>query len=183
MPTEAPRDLPAQRRGGSSPTYRFAPRSSDLAGLRELVATLDVFSPTERRVALELLEERLRNGEPSGYFFVFADVGNELAGYTAWGPVPMTASSFDLYWIAVHPRYQRLGIGRELLAETERVIALRGGGRLYIETSARAPYARTRSFYSRAAYREVARLEDFYAEGDAKIIYCKVVGGITSEPT
>jgi ribosomal protein S18 acetylase RimI-like enzyme len=170
-------------RSAPSPTYRFAPRSSDVAGLRELVAALDVFNPAERGIALELLEERLRHGEPSGYFFVFADVGNELAGYTAWGPVPMTASSFDLYWIAVHPRYQGLGIGRELLAETERAMARRGGGRLFIETSSRAPYARTRAFYSRAAYREVARLEDFYAEGDAKIVYSKVVGGITSEPT
>jgi hypothetical protein len=66
MPTETPRDFPAPRRGRSSPTYRFAPKSSDVEGLRELVASLDIFNPAERGVALELLEERLRNGEPSG---------------------------------------------------------------------------------------------------------------------
>lgn len=183
MPIETRRELPAARRGRPLPTYRFAPRSSDLARLRELVASLDVFNPAERAVALELLESRLRLGEPSGYAFVLADVGDELVGYTAWGPVPLTRSSFDLYWIAVHPRYQGLGIGRELLAETELAIAAHGGGRLYIETSSREAYARTRLFYSRAAYREVARLEDFYAEGDTKIVYCKLIGGIKSEPT
>jgi GNAT superfamily N-acetyltransferase len=154
-----------------------------MGALRELVASIEVFYPGERDVALELLEERLRLGEQSGYFFVFADAGNELVGYTAWGPVPMTQASFDLYWIAVHPGYQGQGVGRALLAATECAVAERGGGRLYIETSSRAQYERTRAFYLRAAYREVARLEHFYAEGDSKIVYCKVIGAIKSEPT
>lgn len=183
MPIEMPQEVPSPRRGRPLPTYRCSPRSSDVAGLRELVASLDAFNAAERVVALELLEARLRQGEPSGYFFVFADVGAELVGYTAWGPIPLTRSSFDLYWIAVHPRYQGLGVGRELLAETERAVAAQGGGRLYIETSSREPYARTRAFYLRAGYREVARLEHFYAEGDGKIVYCKLIGGVRSEPT
>ncbi|HEY7671454.1 MAG TPA: GNAT family N-acetyltransferase [Gammaproteobacteria bacterium] len=183
MPPETPAKRAAKRRGRPLPTYRFAPQPSDVARLRELVAALDVFNAAERDVALELLEERLRQGEASGYFFVLAEIGNELVGYAAWGPAPMTQSSFDLYWIAVHPRYQSLGIGRELLAATERAVAEHGGGRLYIETSSRIPYARTRTFYAQAAYREVARLENFYAEGDAKIIYCKPIGGIKSEPS
>jgi GNAT superfamily N-acetyltransferase len=183
MPTDRPRELSAARRGRGLPTYRFVPRSSDVARLRELVASLDAFSPAERDVALELLEARLRHGEPSGYLFVFADVGHELVAYTCWGPIPLTRSSFDLYWIVVHPRYQGLGIGRDLLAETERAAGAHGGERLYIETSSREPYARTRAFYLRAGYREVARFEHFYAECDAKIVYCKHITGITSEPT
>jgi ribosomal protein S18 acetylase RimI-like enzyme len=183
MPTETPQELPATRRGRPLPTYRFAPRLTDVALLRDLVALPGIFNSTERDVALELLEGRLRHGESSGYFFVFADVGEELVGYTAWGPIPLTRSSFDLYWIVVHPRYQGLGIGRELLAETERAVTARGGRRLYIETSSREPYARTRAFYLRAGYREVARLEHFYAEGDAKLVYCKLIGGVKSEPT
>jgi ribosomal protein S18 acetylase RimI-like enzyme len=182
MPSETPCDPLRTRRGRPLPTYRFAPRSSDVAGVRELTGSLDLFSPAERDVALEVLEARLLHGEPSGYFFVFADVGDELVGYTAWGPVPLTTSSFDLYWIAVRARYQGLGIGRELLAETERAVAMQGGGHLYIETSSRAPYARTRAFYSRAAYLEVARLEHFYADGDAKIVYCKLIDGIEPKP-
>jgi GNAT superfamily N-acetyltransferase len=154
-----------------------------VAALRVLVDSLDIFYPGEREIALELLEERLRLGEQSGYFFVFADAGNELVGYTAWGPVPLTQSSFDLYWIAVHPGYQGRGVGRALLAATERAVAELGGGRLYIETSSRAQYERTRTFYLRAAYREVARLESFYAEGDSKVVYCRLIGGIKPPPT
>jgi ribosomal protein S18 acetylase RimI-like enzyme len=163
---------------GAGPRYRFVPEARDIDGLRKLVSALDVFYPEERAVALELLEERMLRGADSGYFFVFADVGGDVIGYAAWGPVPLTRASFDLYWIAVHPDYQRLGVGRALLALTEKAVAERGGGRLYIETSSREEYRRTRSFYVRADYREVARLEHFYAENDAKVVYCKAIGGV-----
>ena len=160
---------------GGEPRYRDAPRPGDLAALRRLVAAAGVFHPQEREIALELLEERLLNGTDSGYFFVFAEAGKELVGYACWGPVPLTRSSYDLYWIAVHAGWQGRGIGRALLALTEKAVAGRGGGRLYIETSARDVYRRPRDFYLRAGYAEVARLEHFYAEDDPKLIYCKAI--------
>jgi GNAT superfamily N-acetyltransferase len=158
-------------------TYRTDPLVRDLASLRELVDTIDIFYPEERGVAVELLEERLRLGPASGYSFVFADQGERLAGYTAWGPIPMTKSSFDLYWIAVRPELQGLGIGRELMQRTEAEVAALGGGRIYVETSSRDVYRATREFYVRAGYPEVARFDHFYAQDDAKVVYCRVVSG------
>jgi D-alanine-D-alanine ligase len=136
-----------------------------------------VFYPAERAIASELLEERLRLGRESGYEFIFAELDSELVGYCAWGAVPLTRGSFDLYWIAVAPQAQGLGIGRRLMELVERAVARRGGGRLYIETSSRGAYARTRRFYRAAGYRRVARLSDFYAPGDHKIVFCKTLGG------
>ena len=75
-----------------------------------------VFYAEERAIALELLVERLRLGAKSGYSFFFAERRGELVGYCAWGAVPLTARSFDLYWIAVTPAAQGLGVGRELIA-------------------------------------------------------------------
>jgi GNAT superfamily N-acetyltransferase len=158
--------------------YRFAPEDRDLAAMHGLVTATPVFYPEERAVAVELLEVRMRAGEESGYFFILADLGEHLVGYAAWGPVPLTKASYDLYWIVVHPSYQRLGIGRTLLGLTERAVAERGGGRLYIETSSRDEYRGTRDFYLGADYREVARLDHFYAENDAKVVYCKAIGGV-----
>ena len=162
--------------------YRFAPEDRDLAAMHGLVTATPIFYPEERAVAVELLEVRMRAGEDSGYFFVLADIGDCLAGYAAWGPVPLTKSSYDLYWIVVHPTYQRSGIGRTLLGLTEKAIAERGGGRLYIETSSRDEYRGTRSFYLRADYREVARFDHFYAENDAKVVYCKAIDGVEQTP-
>jgi len=154
---------------------RTRARRSDLASLRRLVAATGVFYPEERAIALELLEERLRRGPKSGYEFIFAERRGELVGYSAWGAVPLTKGSYDLYWIAVAPAAQGLGIGRRLMELTERAVARRGGGRLYIETSSRAVYARTRGFYRAAGYHAAARLADFYAPGDHKVVFCKTI--------
>jgi ribosomal protein S18 acetylase RimI-like enzyme len=158
--------------------YRVDAQARDVAAMRRLVAATPEFSPDERDVALELLEERLARGVASDYFFIFAEVEEELIGYVAWGPIPLTESSYDLYWIVVDPAHQRAGVGRRLLELTERAVAERGGGRVYIETSSREGYARTREFYLRAEYAEIARFEHFYAENDAKVVYGKAVPGV-----
>lgn len=155
--------------------FRRRPCARDVAALSRLVTATGVFYAAELAIAREILEERLTHGRKSGYSFVFAERGGKLVGYTAWGPIPMTRGSFDLYWIAVDPRAQGSGVGQALLAETERDVARRGGGRIYIETSSRPTYARTRRFYERAGYTQVAELEDFYGPKDNKVMYCRVV--------
>ncbi|MDH4072584.1 MAG: GNAT family N-acetyltransferase, partial [Gammaproteobacteria bacterium] len=68
---------------------------------------------------------------------------------------------------------QRQGLGTTLLKESESVIRRLGGTRVYIDTSGRAQYASTRAFYESAGYTVAADLADFYAPGDAKIVFCK----------
>jgi len=155
--------------------YRTRPGAADVPALRRLVAAAGVFYRQERAVALELLETRLERGPKSGYSFVFAELHGDLLGYAAWGPAPLTERSFDLYWIVVAPAAQGRGLGRALLELVERAIGARGGGNLYIETSSRQAYARTRRFYKDAGYRRIARLRDFYAPGDHKLMFCKVI--------
>lgn len=156
--------------------YRRRPRASDVPALRRLVAATGVFYREERAVAVELLDARLAHGRKSGYEFLFAERAGDLLGYCAWGKVPLTRASYDLYWIAVSPAAQGQGIGQELLARAEEAVRRLGGGHLYIETSSRDVYARTRRFYRDAGYRRAARLADFYAPGDDKLVFCKVLG-------
>ena len=156
--------------------YRSRPKSPDVAAVRRLVSSSGgVFQREERAIALELLEERLARGARSGYWFFFVERQAELLGYAAWGPVPLTRRSFDLYWIVVARAAQGQGLGRALLTLVERGVAARGGGNLYIETSSRPQYARTRRFYREAGYERVALLRDFYAPGDHKLMFCKVI--------
>ena len=155
--------------------FRKRARPEDLPALRELVESTRVFYPEELEIALELLNERLRLGSKSGYEFFFAERDGWLVGYCTWGPVPLTKASFDLYWIAVAPGAQGLGVGRRLMALAEAAVARRGGGQLFIETSSREVYARTRRFYRSGRYRQAARLRDFYGPGDHKIVFCKSI--------
>jgi ribosomal protein S18 acetylase RimI-like enzyme len=66
-------------------------------------------------------------------------------------------------------------MGRRLIQESERLIFAAGGRRVYIETSQRSDYTSTRIFYENCGYRLEAALKDFYAPGDGKAIYCKVL--------
>jgi ribosomal protein S18 acetylase RimI-like enzyme len=134
-----------------------------------------MFSTAEVAVAGDLVADALRMGEESGYSFLFATLSERLVGYSCYGPVPATESSFDLYWIAVSPDQQRRGLGKKLLTGTEERVLTSGGRRLYVETSCRPRYSRTRAFYERAGYVLEATLEDFYAPGDHKAIYVKLL--------
>jgi ribosomal protein S18 acetylase RimI-like enzyme len=166
------RDASGARTGAH---WRDAPAPGDVEAVRTLVARVGVFSAAEVAIAAELVEERLRNGLASGYHFVLADRVDGLAGYTCFGPIPATLASFDLYWIAVHPDLHGCGLGARLLIESERRIAEQGGCRVYVDTSSRREYAPARALYIRAGYREAARLLDFYAPGDARLIFEKAL--------
>jgi len=156
--------------------FRREVRPSDAQAVEDLVCATGVFSEAEVAVARELVEERLKRGAASGYEFLFADDEQGLLGYACWGPIPCTEKSFDLYWIAVRPERHGKGVGRRILAAAEQEIGGAGGTRIYVETSTRTAYDATRAFYERCGYACAATLDDFYAPGDGKAIYLKVVG-------
>jgi GNAT superfamily N-acetyltransferase len=157
----------------SGTTFRYSVEPTDRERVRSIVEATGFFTPAEVAVAVELVDERLAKGDASGYFFVFIERGGRTIGYASYGPIAVTAASFDLYWIAVEPSEQGHGFGRLLLAESERLSALAGGRRMYIETSSRERYAATRSFYERCGYRAEAVLKDFYDVGDDCVTYAR----------
>jgi ribosomal protein S18 acetylase RimI-like enzyme len=130
------------------------------------------FAEHEIEVALELVDA------PSdvGYRFVIAEVEGALAGYACFGATPCTAGTFDLYWIAVDPATQGRGLGRALLAEVERRLAAEGARLLVAETAGKPSYTATRAFYERTGWELAARVPDFYAAGDDKLIYVRRLG-------
>ena len=151
--------------------FRTNVLSSDRDAVRDIVASTEFFSSEEIDVAVELVDERLKIGEASGYHFLFVETDRRVAGYTCFGPIPCTQSSFDLYWIAVHQDYRGRGLGAELMLRSEELIRAQGGRRVYIETSSRPQYEPTRGFYLRCGYREAAFLPNFYGADDGKLIY------------
>jgi GNAT superfamily N-acetyltransferase len=156
-------------------SFRYDPVPEDCRAVREIVASSGFFNLSEIEIAVELVEERLEFGESSDYFFVFAERGEAVAGYTCYGPIAGTESSFDLYWIAVDQRRRSEGLGRALMQETERIVRDAGGRRIYAETSGRAQYEPTRRFYERLGFTRETQLRDFYAPGDDKVFYVKAV--------
>jgi len=143
--------------------------------VREIVRSTGFFNDAEIEVAVELVDERLANGLESDYFFIFAEVEGRTVGYVCYGPIPATAASYDLYWIAVHESQCGKGLGRLLLEKTEQAVKELKGSRIYIGTSSREQYVHTRTFYENNAYKLEAVLEEFYAPADSKCIYVKAL--------
>lgn len=155
--------------------FRNSVNQNDIKIVEEIVSSTGFFSDEEVQIACELVDERLAKGENSGYYFLFIETNGRTVGYSCFGPIPATKLSYDLYWIAIHEDYQGKGLGKVLLLETEKVIDRLGGKRIYVETSGKEQYISTRKYYLACNYKEEAVLQDFYAPGDAKYLYLKVL--------
>jgi D-alanine-D-alanine ligase len=146
--------------------------------IEEIARATGVFSEEEVTVAVALFDE----GAGEGYEFIGAFEGERLQGFVCFGSTPSTDRTYDLYWIAVHPEAQRLGVGAALMSEVERILWDRRARLVVIETSSRDDYAPTRRFYAKRGYQETARLRDFYAPGDDRVVLTKRIGLLHPPP-
>jgi ribosomal protein S18 acetylase RimI-like enzyme len=149
--------------------FRQAVAPADPARIRTLVEATGVFSAEEAAVAAELAVSTLDGTET--YQFLFAERGDRLLGYTCFDRIPLSAVSFDLYWIAVDPAERGGGLALDLMRRTAALVKAQGGVQIFAETSSREPYAPARAFYRKAGFAEAARFDDFYAPGDAKLVF------------
>ena len=150
---------------------RLAPLGpEDRARVSELLIATAAFSSKEVAVALELFDETYGADSRPDYEFVGAYDNQHLLGYACFGPTPATEGTYDLYWLAVDPAAQGRGAGRALVQWVERELGGRGARLLVVETSSRPDYEHTREFYARGGYAEAARVRDFYAPADDRII-------------
>jgi GNAT superfamily N-acetyltransferase len=154
---------------------RLRPRDRDRVA--ELLVSTAVFSPDEIDVALQLFDATVHDGAKGAddahvpdYEFTGAFEGERLLGYACAGPTPATEGTFDLYWLAVDAAAQGKGIGTTLVRAVERELRERGARLLLVETSSRPDYSNTRAFYARCGYSEAARIRDFYAPADDRIM-------------
>ena len=154
------------RVGALSPAHRDR--------IAAILRATGVFSREEIEVALELFDETFSESPAPDYLFLGAFTpDDELVGYACYGPTPGTDRTYDLYWIAVDPAAHGAGIGTTLLSEVERRLEGQHARLLVVETSSRSEYAPTRVFYGRRGYTEAARVREFYAPGDDRIIFTK----------
>jgi GNAT superfamily N-acetyltransferase len=149
----------------------------DKPAVMDLIRATDMFTPAEVVVAEELIDIYLDTPDQKDYDVVVAeDDRGGVAGYLTWGPTPLAENVYDLYWMAVSPKEQGKGRGKELVAWLEDKVRSLGGRLIIIETAGQPKYHPTRQFYLRLGYTEVARIPDFYKDGDDRIIYTKRVG-------
>lgn len=141
----------------------------DREAVQDALGACGAFSQEEIGVALELFDA----GLAGDYVLFGAEREGRLQGYVCLGKASLTAASWYLYWMCVHPAAQRLGMGRALQLRAEALVRSRGGERIVLETSGRPDYGPARRFYEKAGYLPVGRIPDFYRPGDDCLIYSK----------
>jgi len=131
------------------------------------------FKPSEVVVAEEVIDSYLRDPIGSGYYTLIATTGSAIAGYICYGPTPLTDGTWDMYWEAVARKQRGQGIGRALMEAAENEIRQARGRLAIIETSSTTAYDNTVRFHLKNGYEIIARIPDFYAPGDDKLILQK----------
>jgi len=150
-------------------------KAGDRDAVMNCLSRTRMFRPGELAIARELLDDGSRAGPEGHYQSFIAEHDNRVVGWVCFGPTPCTHGTWDLYWIAVCPDHQGLGIGRHLMDFAEQQIARRRGLRIIVETSGRSAYQATVQFYRHLNYLETARIPDFYDTGDPKIVLVKKI--------
>jgi ribosomal protein S18 acetylase RimI-like enzyme len=149
----------------------------DRGNILDLLRQTAVFNEQEISIAMEIVDLVLTKQDRGDYqTFCYYDDNNQFMGYICFGPIPLTDFSYDLYWIAVDRKVQGKGVAEELVRFMEEQVARQGGRKIYVDTSATPLYAAARAFYKKQGYRAACVFDDFYREGDHKIIFIKDLG-------
>ncbi len=151
--------------------------AADRRGLDAVLRSDTTFRADEIAVALELVDAAIARTDD--YCVQVAELAGapaltgEVAGYVCYGPTPMTAATYDLYWLVAHQAARGQGVAGALLAQMERDLVARRATAIRVETSEQESHGAARRLYARHDYPEAARLADFYGPGDALILYYK----------
>lgn len=152
-----------------TPDIRNAARD-DVTAIEQLVNATGLF-PAE--LVSDLMVPSL-NGETTEFWQVLRADG-AVMGFTYTVPEMLAGGTWNLTAIAVAPAHQRKGLGRALLLSVEETLRKTGQRLLLIDTSSTEDFDQTRSFYLRNGYEEEARIRDYWAKSDDKVVFRKAL--------
>ncbi len=142
----------------------------DLTHIKNIIEATAMFP-------VELLDEMISpffKDPSSKEIWLTYEVGRPIAVvYSA--PERMTSGTWNLLLIAVSPEYQGQGIGTELMTYIEHKLHANDENILLVETSGMAEFELTRKFYLNNNYVKEAVIRDFYAKGDDKVVFWKLL--------
>lgn len=108
------------------------------------------------------------------YYICSGDSGVQAIGglhHYAWGP----DENVWLAWFAVHPDYQRRGIGRRALTELEARAREAGYRKFFIETYDHPDFANAQRFYKACGFVQDGRIPNYLPGGEDMLVYSKML--------
>lgn len=146
-------------------------RQKDLDGIKAVLDETELF-PSDM---LDDMVGPFLNGQECPDIWLTVEAEGEVLGFCYTVPEQLTEGTWNMLAIAVHPAKQSGGVGAELTRHLEAMLFERGQRILIVDTSSTDEFAATRRFYAKNGYAEEARIRDFWAKGDDKIIFRKAL--------
>lgn len=142
----------------------------DLTGLQTVLESTQLF-PSDM---LPDMASGFLTGKDTALWLSCVD-GASAVGFCYAAPEPMTEGTWNMLAIAVHPDRQNRGYGGALVHHLEKHLRDQRVRMLIVDTSGKPAFTRTRAFYRRHGYEEEARIRDFWAAGDDKVVFRKLL--------
>lgn len=147
-----------------------AMRRDDLDGVRLVLDSTGLFPSS----MVDEMAEPFLSGNAQ-HLWLVAVSEDQTFGFAYCEPERMTEGTYNLLAIAVSADRQRSGIGAALIRCVENDVRDRNGRILLVETSTDPDQDGARAFYLKDGFTEEARIRDFYAPGQTKVVFWKEV--------
>lgn len=144
--------------------------SGDIPGLQAVLDGTELF-PSDMLPGM--LAPVLAGG--TNAFWLTCHINDEAVGLCFTVPEELTEGTWNMRALAVRPDLQGKGLGAAMVAAAEQRLKDKGQRILIVETSGTDDFALTRQFYAQNGYQEEARIREFWAEGDDKVIFRKAL--------
>jgi ribosomal protein S18 acetylase RimI-like enzyme len=147
-------------------------KPEDAPAIHRIAQDAGVFSSQEVLCVGEMLDAFFDPSPTDDFVFLVArNGGRAVTGFICYGPTSFADRIWEVYWICVERRHQRNHVAQELMGRVYAEVCAKSARALYLETSDSTDYAPARAFYLRQGFECVAHLNDFYKQGEGKVIY------------
>ena len=145
-------------------------KEADIAALQAVIDGTGLF-PSE--MLPDMIGGFLANDEDDGALWLTCESDGAAVGFCFAKPEQLADGTWNMLAIAVDPAMQGHGCGRAIVGQLEADLAGQGARVLLADTSGLDAFAKTRKFYHECGYSEEARIRDFWAAGDDKVVFWK----------
>ena len=146
--------------------------TSDVERVADLAIDAEMF-PEDAREFLTGSARAWLDSDRTGASWIVMDDDGVVVGAAFFEPRDATDRVWYLQMIVVAPDLQGTGRGTRLLRHVEETLAAQDQRLLLIETSGTSQYDGTRRFYAGVGYDEVARVPDYFEDGDDMVLFRK----------
>ena len=144
-------------------------QASDIPALQSVLDQTELF-PSE--MLPDMASGFLKSDVPEDLWLACEAEGVAI-GFCYARPEMLADGACNMLAIAVHPDQQGKGVGAALTKQMEQTLRQSKQRVVIVDTSGTDAFADTRAFYTKNGYTEEARIRDFWAPGDDKVIFWK----------